>query len=144
MVHVEADVIETYLAQLSRKMKPSAVAFLHHSNLGEYRLLRRQQRWHPMLQHLFKRMRLMEARTHWRAWSMSADRMCEIASHQGMCCIAQEIVPWSTRSAQIDCMSLIVHQDSGRAGPLRRWRNAAFMEEAAYSGELERLYSGNR
>ena len=33
LVHVEIEVIEAYLGELSRKLSPSGIAFLHHSNL---------------------------------------------------------------------------------------------------------------
>jgi len=34
LVHAEMDVIEAYCRELSRKLSPSGVAFIHHSNLG--------------------------------------------------------------------------------------------------------------
>lgn len=36
LVHSEADVIEKYLEQLSRKLKPNGIGFIHHSNLAHY------------------------------------------------------------------------------------------------------------
>ena len=36
LVHAEADVVEAYLAQLERKLRPGGVGFIHHSNLGEF------------------------------------------------------------------------------------------------------------
>ena len=36
LVHVEADVIGVYLAELARKLSPDGVGFFHHSNLGTY------------------------------------------------------------------------------------------------------------
>ena len=38
LVHVEADVLESYLRQLSSKLKPNGVGFIHHSNIGRYRM----------------------------------------------------------------------------------------------------------
>ena len=34
LVHAEIDVIEAYCHELSRKLSPNGVAFIHHSNLG--------------------------------------------------------------------------------------------------------------
>ncbi|MBR8827309.1 MAG: hypothetical protein DSM107014_05285 [Gomphosphaeria aponina SAG 52.96 = DSM 107014] len=36
LVHAEADVIESYLAQLSLKLKVNGVGFIQHSNLGNH------------------------------------------------------------------------------------------------------------
>ena len=36
LVHVESEVIQTYLAQLAKKLKSNGVGFIHHSNIGEY------------------------------------------------------------------------------------------------------------
>src|SRR5207253_469039 len=36
LVHAEADVLEAYLSQLAKKLKPNGVGFIHHSNLGMY------------------------------------------------------------------------------------------------------------
>src|SRR5262245_16157668 len=36
LVHAESGVIERYLAQLSRKLTPNGVGFVHHSNIGQY------------------------------------------------------------------------------------------------------------
>ena len=37
LVHAEADVLESYLDQLSNKLKPHGVGLIHHSNLLQYR-----------------------------------------------------------------------------------------------------------
>ena len=36
LVHVEMDVINLYIEQIVRKLTPTGIAFLHHSNLGDY------------------------------------------------------------------------------------------------------------
>ncbi|MFN7926786.1 MAG: class I SAM-dependent methyltransferase [Blastocatellia bacterium] len=36
LVHAEAEVLEAYVQQLARKLKPQGVGFIHHSNLGAY------------------------------------------------------------------------------------------------------------
>ena len=36
LVHVEADVMESYIHELARKLKPNGVGFIHHSNLKSY------------------------------------------------------------------------------------------------------------
>jgi SAM-dependent methyltransferase len=36
LVHIEVDVIESYLKQLASKLTPNGVGFIHHSNMSEY------------------------------------------------------------------------------------------------------------
>lgn len=36
LVHLEVEVIESYLKQLASKLTPNGVGFIHHSNMGEY------------------------------------------------------------------------------------------------------------
>jgi hypothetical protein len=36
MVHVRRDILEGYLSQLTAKLKPDGLGFIHHSNLGQY------------------------------------------------------------------------------------------------------------
>lgn len=40
LVHVELDVLSAYLREVRRTLRPGGVAFLHHSNLGQYRYFR--------------------------------------------------------------------------------------------------------
>ncbi len=35
LVHAESDVIQAYLEQLGKKLKPDGVGFIHHSNIGD-------------------------------------------------------------------------------------------------------------
>src|SRR5262249_39750137 len=36
LVHVERDIIEAYVRQIASMLSPNGVAFLHHSNMGQY------------------------------------------------------------------------------------------------------------
>ncbi len=36
LVHAEAEVIKAYLEDLSKKLTPNGIGFIHHSNIGEY------------------------------------------------------------------------------------------------------------
>jgi SAM-dependent methyltransferase len=53
LVHSEADVMDGYLQQLARKLRPDGIGFIHHSNIGEYPLLTRLS--HRMKQRLTER-----------------------------------------------------------------------------------------
>jgi hypothetical protein len=52
------------------------------------------------------KLRIIERKSHWRAFSMSAQRFAGIASEAGLCCITQEIINWKTSPKRlIDCLS---------------------------------------
>jgi ubiquinone/menaquinone biosynthesis C-methylase UbiE len=129
LVHVEADVLGAYLSEFARVLAPDGVAFIHHSNLGEFRAL------YTGFLRLPSRVRRAAVRTklvdgeHWRALSVSAsevDRMCD---ERGLVCLAQELVNWGGRRL-IDCFSLIARPGSSRDHPKVVVRNSDFMAEA--------------
>src|SRR5262249_10354895 len=72
LVHVEADVLGAYLGEFARVLAPDGVAFIHHSNLGEFRtfysgFLRLPSRVRREL----VRAKLVDSE-HWRALSVTA------------------------------------------------------------------------
>jgi SAM-dependent methyltransferase len=115
LVHAESDVMSSYTKELARVLKPGAVAFLHHSNLDAVRRAT-----------LFKR----RISTHWRASSMSAEKMRGFVVEAGMNCVQQEIIPWGPSSSlwMIDCMSTIVNAPGSHC---HVFKNRRFMQEAA-------------
>lgn len=141
LVHAEADVIEAYMAQLSRKLKPKGAVFIHHSNLGDYLWnVRLQQAASkvPGLFPLLKTMNLSEdLQYQYRAASMTARKMREYAMRYGLKCVSQELVNWGSK-ALIDCMTTVVRKDSSHSGESRIFRNPDFMKQAARILELSR------
>ena len=122
LVHAESDVMSSYANELARVLKPGGVAFLHHSNLDAVR--RRS-----MLDEVKRRLSRLPLIDHWRAPSMSAEKMRTFVEGAGMMCVQQEIVPWGTGwPLMIDCMSTIVNTPGNQCHVIR---NPRFMEEAA-------------
>jgi SAM-dependent methyltransferase len=122
LVHAEADVMASYAKELSRVLKPGGFAFLHHSNLAA---IRRQSAPY-IIKNLLTR---APFQPHWRALSMSAEKMRAFAQGAGMRCIQQEIVPWGTGwPLMTDCMSTIVNTPGDQC---HVFKNPRFMEEAA-------------
>lgn len=132
MVHVEKDVIETYLSQLARKLTPNGVGFIHHSNIGVY--------VDPSTGELPDFL----CNEHWRATSMTARRFKDFCSAVGLQCIAQEIVNWGTNAALIDCFSLFTGRDSAWARPNRVLINKNLADEASYISRVMMLYTESR
>ena len=120
LVHAEADALSSYVGELARVLKPGAVAFIHHSNLGDTRRSLRDK--------IKRRISGIPLHTHWRAPSMSADKMREFVERSGMSCLQQELVPWGDGWPMlIDCMSTIINRPGKECVVIENHR---FMEEA--------------
>lgn len=138
LVHADEAAIRAYLAQFPRILKTDGVAFIHHSNLGEYEFYRTLAKI-PRLPGILHRLGLMEY-LHFRDHSVSARKVERFAEESGLQCISQEINTWLTRRTMIDCLSTIVKKGSRHARENQVMRNAAFSREADYLVKLSRLY----
>jgi hypothetical protein len=83
LVHVDADVIGAYLVQLKQKLTPNGVAFLHHSNIGEY-VRPRTGKLAFYVQNKFG--------SNWRAEDMTASKLRTLCHDAGLVCVGQELV----------------------------------------------------
>ncbi|MFZ0680588.1 class I SAM-dependent methyltransferase [Candidatus Binatus sp.] len=124
LVHAESDVMRSYTKELARVLKPGAVAFLHHSNLAAVHQSVLFKPWRVKL----RLSRVPYYNLHWRAASMSAEKLRGFVQESGMSCVQQEMVPWGTSSWMTDCLSTIINSPSIQC---RVIGNPRFMEEAA-------------
>lgn len=124
LVHAEADVLAAYVEQLARKMKPEAVAFLHHSNVDA---LKNADGTLPF------------ENRHWRAESMSADLLVHDCESADLQVLSQELVNWGGE-ALTDCISVFAHPGSRWGTPRGRHENPRFMDEALALGRVAKLY----
>lgn len=142
LVHAEADVLEAYLIELKRKLKPQGVGFIHHSNiephLMHYQVRDKITRGRGVLQ----RVGLLEASDHWRARSMSAKKFEQFATAAGLQCISQELVNWGSRR-MIDCFSTFTQPSSKWARDNVIIENPDLMQEAASALRLSALYTSS-
>lgn len=143
LVHADQTVISAYIAQLSKKLKKDGVAFIHHSNLGEYPYYSKLQK-RPRLKNILRELGILEKRLHERDFSMTAGKMSSLAQANGLRCISQEIIPWDTKRAMIDCFSTLTKENSVWARENRVFRNQAFRKEAVYLSEISQLYGQDR
>jgi len=140
LVHAEADVIASYLEQLSRKLKPNGVGFIHHSHIGAYR------RVFSMINRLPVGVRTRAEKKgwlphdHWRAHTVDAALFDALCAKAGLLCIGQELVNWNS-PLMIDAVSLFTPKGSVWARPNRVFRNPAFMKEARYTKRLAQHYA---
>ena len=131
LVHAEADVIEAYLRQLASKMKPDAVGFIHHSNLGVYsKPLAALQRdaaaaIDPVIDVALRRLVQLP---HNRAPTVTAASFEQACSRTGLACIAQECINWEDYGVLLDCLSTFTPNGSRWARPNRVVGNMRFMQ----------------
>ena len=141
LVHAEADVIEAYIRQLSRKLKRHGVGFIHHSNIGRYQQIfsEIEKIQGTMRESIVNRIFLSPK--HWRASSMTAERFSGFCDQFGLTCIGQELVNWGTDGLLNDCFSLFTPKDSKWSRANRIIENTDFMNEARLIRKLSSLYS---
>ncbi len=140
LVHVEEDVIESYLAQLAAKLKQDAVGFIHHSNLGAYPNYFSLVKGIPgyRMKKLLSKSRLIDD-DHGRAITMTASKFQHYAEKAGLHCISQELVNWGGKRL-IDCFSTFVKKGGSKFRPNKIVRNQNFMREALCIKSLSNLY----
>src|SRR5439155_18238383 len=101
-----------YICQLQRILINAGVAFIHHSNLGEYDRTYSRIRKIPKLEGLLMRLGILEQNVSWRDFSVDAKKVERFADENGLRCLSQEIIPWGTKRTFIDCISTIAKNNS--------------------------------
>jgi SAM-dependent methyltransferase len=126
LVHAEADVMESYITYLGRKLSENGVGFIHHSNLGMYR--------NPSNGELFVE------NVHWRAASMTAALFVEMCDKAGLQCISQEMISWGKTGVASDCFSMFTRKGSVHARANEVMWDSPFNEQATALRKLSLLY----
>ncbi|WP_084031851.1 class I SAM-dependent methyltransferase [Desulfonatronum lacustre] len=111
LVHVEYEIIKEYIGKIIKLLKNDGFAFIHHSNLFEYR-------------------KKMPSKTHARAPSVSASHIEKLVDKCGGKVVIQEKVNWGT-SELIDCFSLFTKGKSNKY-ETKYLENNALMDNASY------------
>jgi SAM-dependent methyltransferase len=141
LVHVNATVMQAYLSQFPRILRPGGTAFLHHSNLGAYPLQARLLRI-PKLRRIFSLAHLIERQDHNREPSMTAACVAAIATECGLSVIGQECVMWDTKRTLIDCLTTL--RMGAGAVASKPIANRDFMREAYSWRRLSALYGNDQ
>jgi len=139
LVHADLDVLRAYLTELSRKLTPDGVAFLHHSNIGVY-----AGRWaiqNRVPQHLRGILGPLRfaGHSHDRDFTVTAGAVEQACLERGLVCIAQETLNWC-HSLRIDAFSTLTRASSKWARPNKVWANGRFMRQAADARQITHLY----
>jgi hypothetical protein len=119
---------------------------LHHSNLGAFerelprmRQAQRVARRIPSLHATLRKWELIEWR-HWRAVSMTATRLVELAGGVGLRCVGQEVVNWGG-SRLIDCISVVARPGSVWDRPNELRQNPNFMNEGSSAQNISAVFT---
>lgn len=144
LVHADAGVIEEYISQLPRVLSDDGVAFIHHSNLGEYSDFYQKIRRVPRLEKFLRRLGLIEKSLHWRDVGVDAKMVEALAEKYGLSCTSQELVKWGTKTLFIDCMSTIVKPSSSEPTKNKVLRNTRFGQEIENLLHLSELYDPSK
>ncbi len=123
LVHVEKDVLESYLPQIVRKLAPGGVAFIHHSNLLPL-----------LLQTTSKR------NFHSRARTVSADIVANLIEAAGGIVLVQEVINWRDPNL-IDALTTFGRASDFPDRTTTRLTNPRFMEEAALIKDYQHPYT---
>ncbi len=123
LVHVEVDVMESYIPQILRKITPTGVAFLHHSNFAS--LGRKAKNDHA------------------RGASVSGQIVAKIIERAGGKVLLQEQINWGG-PLLTDCLTLLGRQEHPGKGPTVHIKDARFMDEAFIIRDMQAPYSSIR
>jgi SAM-dependent methyltransferase len=148
LVHVNDDVLASYVGELRRVLKPDGVAVLHHSNLGMYR------RVHgvlgplgPAARHLPWKLRQalkflgVGLGSGWRDPETTSAGVAALCADSGLHCIGQELIPWSSGPYVIDCISTIARPGSHWDRECRTVKNRQFRAETRSIKNYFAVYS---
>lgn len=138
LVHVEIDVLSSYLAELARTLKPNGVAFIHHSTVGDYGALNAVVRRVPerLRRPLVRKGALIDAYA-WRAESVTADAVNALCEQFGLACVAQEKINWEHGGPfMIDALTLMTSRGSVWERPRVVTRNPLFRRDARLLADL--------
>ncbi len=122
LVHAEVEAVSGYVTALGKKLRPGGLAFLHHSNLAAFV----DATGKPTI-----------ANPHWRASTVSAERVRALAPVAGLACVAQELVQWG-QGEDNDCFTLL--RRAPTAGEALVLRHPDFGAEMSHLRQLDQLW----
>lgn len=138
LVHTEIDVLNNYLKEFSRVLRPGGSGFIHHSNLGSYAAYFR--RLDSLPQGLTQQLRLRGLADYdeWRAPSVTFKNFAGAVKEAGLHLVGQELVPWGGRRL-IDCFSVFAMDPPAKEPQLVE--NPRFVKEADRIRKLQEVYA---
>ena len=124
LVHAEKDVMQAYIHECRRILRPDGFGFIHHSNMGAY------------CNHKNEPVKNL----HWRDESMSADLFKQFCKEADLQCVSQEIIGWGGEILN-DCFSMFTNRKSESQSLNNRIENKNFMAEADRMLSISKIYN---
>jgi SAM-dependent methyltransferase len=118
LVHVDFEIIESYVSEILRVLAPDGVAFIHHSNLFAFNGAIGQP--------------------HVRSLTVSADNVAQTVNAAGGSVIIQEVINWGGEHMH-DCLTLFGRRRANVESI--RLENPRFMEEASIIHNFQAYWS---
>lgn len=142
LVHADEHVIESYLHQLSCKLKKGGAGFIHHSNAGQYETYFSIIDKIPdgSMKYWLVNFKLIDPWWHWHDYSMTAGKFKLFAEQAGLSCLSQEMINWVATKKLIGCFSIFMRSAGGTELSTRILRNKGFRQEISYARRLAELY----
>jgi hypothetical protein len=121
LVHAEADVLAAYVPQILRKLSPTGIAFIHHSNLAGAQIAPGEH-------------------DHSRAASMSAGLLAEMVRSGGGQILIQELINWRG-AGLIDAISIFGRWNARPGFEPQLLANQDFHRQADHIRDFQARYS---
>lgn len=128
LVHADYTTMRSYMFDIAEKLRPSGVAFIHHSNAAAC---------------LNANAADDAALSDYRDTSVSAEIVADLAKEAGLTCRSQEIFGWETDKLLTDCFTVLARPRSGLEKPNTVIRNWDFPFEAEKLGQLSEAYGAS-
>lgn len=124
LVHVDWEVMNSYIEEFARVLRPGGKAFVHHSNLG----------------HFMKDGVAQIAKTCWRGEDVTAERVRAKLDQVGLACISQEKIAWFVPEL-VDCISVFLKPEPGKpVEPPVLKENYDFAREGEIARRIAAIY----
>ena len=104
-------------------------------------------RLHSVLTHRLRLEKVLRRSNweHWRAPSVTSQKIVDVCSASGLVCIGQEIINWGHKTLKmIDCLSILTRSGSRWDRPNVVVRNPYFMAEAMSAHAISEVYASLR
>jgi 2-polyprenyl-3-methyl-5-hydroxy-6-metoxy-1,4-benzoquinol methylase len=129
LVHCESEVLESYIKECSRILKPNGIGFFHHSNIGQY--------YDASLK------KISCENLHGRGETMSAALFKKYCDENQLICINQEIINWGG-SILNDCLSLFTKRMDKKHFTDNLFINSEFHKEVHSINAIAKMYNIKR
>jgi ubiquinone/menaquinone biosynthesis C-methylase UbiE len=122
LVHADIKTLEAYLKQLTVKLKPNGIGFIHHSNLKQYKV------FNYLPQRVVNNDRYNRI-IGWRDPGVSAKLFRQLCIKAKLQCLSQELIVWAAPRLFTDVLSIFRNGSAETNGDHQMCKNRNFMKQ---------------